>query len=82
MSKLKQPKQAKLPKKPFKNEEPREKRISGAEKKLNKEMLKEALKRKQKREKTINRSLGIAAVLLCIISSILDVIIRKADKIE
>lgn len=82
MSRIKKPKQAKLPGKPFKKEAAEKMGASGEERKLNKKMLKEAAKKKIKMEKTINRALGAAAVILCIISSVLDVIIKKADKTE
>lgn len=79
MAKIKKAKKAKQPKKPFK-ETPVDKNISRAERKLNKKALKDELKRKKKFEKRLDKKIATAAVILCIISSCLDVAIRSKDK--
>lgn len=84
MAKMKKPKK---PKKPFKESKPKQDEFSNeglskAERKLNKQMIKEALKRKKEFKKRLDRCIGISAVLLCIISSVLDVLIANKNKSE
>ena len=79
MSKIKKPKKAKQPKKPFKVKVPKEERPSREVKKA----LKEASKRKKEFQKRLDKSLGVCAVILCIISSGLDIAIKnKKNKSE
>lgn len=80
MAKIKKAKKAKQPKKPFKEAKTTDRSISKAERKLNKKAIKEALKRKKAFEKRLDRSIGVCAVMLCIISSCLDVALRSKKK--
>lgn len=80
MAKIKKAKKAKEPKKPFKEAVPCDKDISREERKLNKKAVKEALKRRKAIDKKIGQTIGFVAVILCIISSGLDVILRNKDK--
>ena len=80
MGKLKKPKIPKQPKAPFKEKLPKEERPSRAVRKAEKKFIKEELKRKKALEKKINRTISAFAVLLCIISSVLDVLIQQRDK--
>lgn len=80
MAKIKKAKRAKQPKKPFREVEPVDKDIPKVERKLNKKAIKEAIKRKKAFEKRLDRSIGACAVILCIISSCLDVALRSKDK--
>ena len=70
MSKVKAPKKAKQakPVKPICRE--KKKHVTRRERKLQK-------KRREKIQKNIDRALGIFAVLLCVVSSVLDVINNK-----
>lgn len=73
MSKIKKAKRAKQPKKPFKE---------AIEGKADRKALKDALKRKKTFDRTLNRSMGVFAVVLCIISSVLDLLIASRNKSE
>lgn len=67
--KMKKPKDPKQPKPAFKKKLGKEER----------KRLKEKAKRMKKIKKGIDCSLGVAAVLLCIVSSVLDVILNKRE---
>ncbi len=75
MAKIKKPKKPRAPKEPFKYKVPKEEKPSKEEKKA----LKEIMKRKKAFQKRFDRSLGICAVILCIISSGLDVAIKNKN---
>lgn len=69
MGRIKKPKKVKLPKPAIKEKETREQKKS-----------KRAIKKAKKaREKKINRTLGIVAIVLCFISSVLDVLIKLTN---
>lgn len=76
MTKIKKAKSAKQPKKPKK---PFKEATGG---RLDRKAVKAALKRKKAFDRTINRSIGIFAVALCIISSVLDLLIASRNKSE
>ena len=52
------------------------------ENKLRKMLAKELKKDKKQRDTAINRALGVVAITLCIISSVLDVITRDKDDLQ
>lgn len=68
--KIKNPKSPKQPKPVFKVKLGREER----------KRLKEKAKRLKKIKKGIDTSIGVVAVLLCIVSSVLDVVLNKQGK--
>ncbi len=67
VKKAKKPKRVKEPKKAVKY------KLTKEQKKL----LKEAVKHRKDIEKSVNKAIGVVAVILCIISSGLDVALRK-----
>ncbi|MBD5095396.1 MAG: hypothetical protein HDT40_00070 [Lachnospiraceae bacterium] len=70
VKKAKKPKKVKEPKKAIKY------KLTKEQKKL----LKEAVKHRKDIQKSINRAIGVVAVILCIISSGLDVLISKRSR--
>ncbi|MDE5873423.1 MAG: hypothetical protein K2H07_05865 [Lachnospiraceae bacterium] len=70
VKKAKKPKRVKEPKKAVKY------KLTKEQKKL----LKEAVKHRKDIQKSINRAIGVVAVILCIISSGLDVLISKRSR--
>lgn len=69
--KAKAPKRVKLPKGAIKNISERDAR------KIAKRLKKADKKRDKKRDKKINGALGVVAVMLCMVSSVLDIIVKN-----
>lgn len=72
--KAKAPKHVKLPRKAIKNISERD------AKKIAKRLKKADKKRGKKRDKKLNGALGAVAITLCMVSSVLDIIIKKKNE--
>lgn len=72
--KAKTPKRVKLPKRAIKNISERDAR------KIAKRLKKTDKKRDKKRDKKVNGALGVVAITLCMVSSALDIIIKKKNE--
>ncbi len=84
MAKIKQPKKVKEPKAPKKAIEPFEDKASKKQYKKEKKLTKKIEKKLKKENKQLNKriagKLGTFAILLCILSSVLDIIERKREQ--